>query len=1344
MFADAAGNDAAPVTGTQTYTVDVTPPTTDVAITDPEGDNIPTASGTTEPGSTVVVTWPDGTTSQVTADGTTGAWTATAPAEQPDGNVTVAVTDPAGNPGTGSGTWTSSDTTPPDTSATTVTVGAIAGDGVVNAAEAAGNVAVTVTIANPPSDAATTTVNVLVDGVPYAAVSNGDGTWTASVPGSALAGAATPTVTAEVVFADAAGNDAAPVTGTQTYTVDVTPPTTDVAITDPEGDNIPTASGTTEPGSTVVVTWPDGTTSQVTADGTTGAWTATAPAEQPDGNVTVAVTDPAGNPGTGSGTWTSSDTTPPDTSATTVTVGAIAGDGVVNAAEAAGNVAVTVTIANPPSDAATTTVNVLVDGVPYAAVSNGDGTWTASVPGSALAGAATPTVTAEVVFADAAGNDAAPVTGTQTYTVDVTPPTTDVAITDPEGDNIPTASGTTEPGSTVVVTWPDGTTSQVTADDGTTGAWTATAPVEQPDGNVTVAVTDPAGNPGTGSGTWTSSDTTPPDTSATTVTVGAIAGDGVVNAAEAAGNVAVTVTITNPPSDAATTTVNVLVDGVPYAAVSNGDGTWTASVPGSALAGAATPTVTAEVVFADAAGNDAAPVTGTQTYTVDVTPPTTDVAITDPEGDNIPTASGTTEPGSTVVVTWPDGTTSQVTADGTTGAWTATAVLAQPAGTVSVAVTDPAGNPGSGSGGWTPSTTTPGAADDLAAASVDVVPTETAVDNGDATYLLGIGIGLGIIDLQATVLGVPSVGFTITEGHTQDLTFAFGGLANVGVLGDYQVVVQKWDALTGQWTSVDGSATGGSILNIGLLDGGANGVVIPDMDAGQYRAFMVYNGVGLSVLTTMTVSGLDHDYINTSIVTGEATGNVLDNDGGAAAAGHIVTSVNFNGTDYPVAAGPAGTTIIGQYGQLVIHQDGSYTYTPNADGTAIGKVDQFTYTLHDPVANTNTQAILYVRIDSDGQGLVWNDADLGADATYSVAATNDATEIDITWINPTDTAYFDQAQPLIGALGTVTANSNQFTIGSNMDATGSVVVSVTAAALASGTVTIQKLVGSVWQDVNTDNAFNVAVGVLGNVKTIDIGSLDLDAGTYRVHTTLSGALAAISITTDVNVTHLDQHVISGDPSISGSLVANDGVVPEGSRVVVSDGGTFVDASAAGTVIHGVHGDLTVYSNGTYKYEPLDTLAYADREGTDSFTYKIVLPGGYETTAELVVQLHDGAAVTFTTETADPVSAESFSADTSGDVVALGGLAGSDASDSSPEPAQHNLSEALLLDDGGGEIVLPSSDSETGGGSSADAAVSSTDTDLITVDEGSTVIDPLAYLTPDPLRQEDPPHSAHMV
>ncbi|WP_284337767.1 hypothetical protein, partial [Comamonas sp. NoAH] len=81
--------------------------------------------------------------------------------------------------------------TPPDTGAagTTVTVGVIAGDGVVNSTEAGASVPVTVTLANMPADATTTTVTVRVDGQSYAAIDNGDGTWTAQVPGADLAAA---------------------------------------------------------------------------------------------------------------------------------------------------------------------------------------------------------------------------------------------------------------------------------------------------------------------------------------------------------------------------------------------------------------------------------------------------------------------------------------------------------------------------------------------------------------------------------------------------------------------------------------------------------------------------------------------------------------------------------------------------------------------------------------------------------------------------------------------------------------------------------------------------------------------------------------------------------------------------------------------------------------------------------------------------------------------------------------------------------------------------------------------------------------------------------------------------
>ncbi|WP_332606447.1 Ig-like domain-containing protein, partial [Acinetobacter sp. ESBL14] len=55
-------------------------------------------TGTAEPGSTVTVTFPDGTSVQVPTDPTTGAWTTPNPGNLPNGGtVTAVATDPAGN-----------------------------------------------------------------------------------------------------------------------------------------------------------------------------------------------------------------------------------------------------------------------------------------------------------------------------------------------------------------------------------------------------------------------------------------------------------------------------------------------------------------------------------------------------------------------------------------------------------------------------------------------------------------------------------------------------------------------------------------------------------------------------------------------------------------------------------------------------------------------------------------------------------------------------------------------------------------------------------------------------------------------------------------------------------------------------------------------------------------------------------------------------------------------------------------------------------------------------------------------------------------------------------------------
>ncbi|WP_200858430.1 Ig-like domain-containing protein, partial [Klebsiella pneumoniae] len=140
----------------------------------------------------------------------------------------------------------------------------------------------------------TATVVVNVDGVDYPAVNNGDGTWT-------LADNTLPTLadgphTITVTATDAAGN-----VGNDTAVVTIDTVAPNAPVLDPINATDP-VSGQAEPGSTVTVTYPDGTTATVVA-GTDGSWSVPNPGNLVDGDtVTATATDPAGNtslPGTG-------------------------------------------------------------------------------------------------------------------------------------------------------------------------------------------------------------------------------------------------------------------------------------------------------------------------------------------------------------------------------------------------------------------------------------------------------------------------------------------------------------------------------------------------------------------------------------------------------------------------------------------------------------------------------------------------------------------------------------------------------------------------------------------------------------------------------------------------------------------------------------------------------------------------------------------------------------------------------------------------------------------------------------------------------------------------------------
>ncbi|WP_409187554.1 Ig-like domain-containing protein, partial [Acinetobacter sp. V110_1] len=158
--------------------------------------------------------------------------------------------------------------------------------------------------------------------------------------------------TVTVTATDPAGNVG---TTGAVVTIDTTAPS--APVLDPINATDP-VTGTAEAGSTVTVSFPDGTTATVVA-GPDGKWTVPNPGDLTDGQtVTATATDPAGNT-------------------------SLPGSGTVSADITAPVVALDDVLTNDSTPALTGTVNdpsatvvVTVDGVNYPAVNNGNGTWT--------------------------------------------------------------------------------------------------------------------------------------------------------------------------------------------------------------------------------------------------------------------------------------------------------------------------------------------------------------------------------------------------------------------------------------------------------------------------------------------------------------------------------------------------------------------------------------------------------------------------------------------------------------------------------------------------------------------------------------------------------------------------------------------------------------------------------------------------------------------------------------------------------------------------------------------------------------------------------------------------------
>ena len=300
---------------------------------------------------------------------------------------------------------------------------AITADNIVNAAEAGGTVAVTGTVGGDVQvgDTVTLTVN---GNSSYTGLVQAGLTFSIDVAGSDLA--ADTNVHASVTTTDAAGNTAT-ATDDQAYTVDTVAPVASIILDAITADNVVNAA---EAGGTVAVTGTVGGDVQVgdtvtlTVNGNS-SYTGLVQAGltfsidvagsdlAADTNVhaSVTTTDAAGNTATATDDQAYTvDTVAPVAS---ITLDAITADNIVNAAEAAGTVAVTGTVGGDVADS--DIITLTVNGVAYTGTSTG-GVFSIDVAGSGLLADPDLTVDASVTATDASGN-ATTATADQAYTV---------------------------------------------------------------------------------------------------------------------------------------------------------------------------------------------------------------------------------------------------------------------------------------------------------------------------------------------------------------------------------------------------------------------------------------------------------------------------------------------------------------------------------------------------------------------------------------------------------------------------------------------------------------------------------------------------------------------------------------------------------------------------------------------------------------------------------------------------------------------------------------------------------------------------------------------------------------
>lgn len=423
---------------------------------------------------------------------------------------------------------------------------------------------------------------------------------------------------------------------------------------------------------------------------------------------------------------------------------------------------------------------------------------------------------------------------------------------------------------------------------------------------------------------------------------------------------------------------------------------------------------------------------------------------------------------------------------------------------------------------------------------------QTAIDTFHYTVADSSG-AIATATVTATITGVNDAPVTIADVATamqEDLAVTAMGnvLANDSDVDQGTVLsVSNAGVFVGQYGQLALNADGSYTYD---LDNASLGV--QSLAEGQVVtetfAYEATDGIATTPSTlTVTITGTNDAPVTTvdtaavqEDVTVTASGNVLSNDADVD-----------QGTVLSVANAGVFT---GQFGQLTLNADGSYTYALDNNALAVqslveGQVvtESFAYQASDGIASTPSTL------------------------TISITGTNDAPVV------AADTAAV-QEDLNIAASGNVLANDTDVDQGT--------VLSVANAGVFAGQFGRLTL--------NTDGSYIYTLdNASQGVQSLAEGQVVTETFAYQatdgITSTPSTLTVTITGTNDAPVTTADTAAVQEDISItaSGNVLANDSDVDQGTVLGVANAGVFA----------GQYGQLTLQADGSYTYA-LDNASFA--------------------------------------------------------------------------------------------------------------------------------------------------------